>query len=257
MNTHSSPTQAGAHAEPIDPLVQRLLHYGPMTAAELGVLRDLSAEQTTLRAGQRLVAEGGACSDIFILHAGAIYASTQLKGGARQILRIHHPGDLMNTTTVGWTRVVASLTAMTDAQASHFPRAALRGIFAEHPRLAAMIYGMAVVDNVSLNDRLKSLGRTDGRARIATLLLELNSRQRLNDGDDPDVLELYLTQSEIADAVGMTKVHVNRLLKELTQEGLIEREGRTVRLSGRAALVEACDFVDRYAEMATDWLPEA
>ena len=55
----------------------------------------------------------------------------------------------------------------------------------------------------------------------------------------------------------MTTVHVNRLLKELTQEGLIERDGRTVRLSGRAALVEACDFVDRYAEMATDWLPES
>ena len=257
MNTHSSPIQAGAHAEPVEPLVQRLLHYGPLSAGELGVLRDLCAEPSALRAGERLVVEGGACSDLFVLHAGAVYSSTQLKGGARQILRLHHPGDLMNTTTVGWTRVAASLTAVTDAQASRFPRAALRSIFAEQPRLAAMIYGMSVVDSVSLNDRLKSLGRTDGRARIATLLLELNSRQRLNDGDEPDVLELYLTQSEIADAVGMTKVHVNRLLKELTQEGLIERDGRTVRLSGRAALVEACDFVDRYAEMATDWLPEA
>ena len=55
----------------------------------------------------------------------------------------------------------------------------------------------------------------------------------------------------------MTKVHVNRLLKELTTEGLIERDGRTVRLSGRAALVSASDFVDRYVDMATDWLPDA
>ena len=257
MNTHSFPVQADGHAQPVEPLMQRLMSYGPLSGGELGLLRDLSSDRRRLKAGERLVVEGSACSDMFILQRGACHASAMLKGGARQILRIHHQGDLMNTTTVGWTRVAASVTALTDAEVSQFPRTALRTVFAEHPRLAAMLYGVAVVDNVSLNDRLKSLGRTDGRARIATLLLELNSRQRLNDGADPDLVDLYLTQSEIADAVGMTKVHVNRLLKELTTEGLIERDGRTVRLSGRAALVSASDFVDRYVDMATDWLPDA
>ena len=254
MNTHSP--QVDVQAADVEPLVRRLLHHGPLSSAEIALLGDMAADRRRLKPGERLVVEGGACADMFILQSGACHASAMLKGGARQILRIHHQGDLMNTTAVGWTRVAASLTALTDAEVSRFPRTMLGRVFAEQPRLAAMLYGVAVVDNVSLNDRLKSLGRTDGRARIATLLLELNSRQRLNDGDDPDLVELYLTQSEIADAVGMTKVHVNRLLKELTQEGLIARDGRIVRLTGREALVAASDFVDRYAEMATDWLPE-
>lgn len=242
-------------ADTSDPLLLRLLQYGPFTGEELGVLARLSSDRLRLEAGAQLVREGGDSTDVFILQSGAMHASAVLPGGARQILRIHHPGDLMNTACVGWSRVTATLTAGTAAEVSRFPRSELAALFGRHPRVAAMLYGVVVVDSISLNDRLKSLGRTDGRARIATLLLELNSRQKLNDGDEPDVVQLFLTQNDIADAVGMTKVHVNRLLRELTDEGLIAREGRRVRLADKSALVAACDFVDRYAEMATDWLP--
>ena len=252
MNTHSPQVETATDPHP---LVTRLLRYTPLTGAELSILHALGAETRTLRAGELFVAEGSAEPNVFVLQAGAVFSALTLKGGARQILRIHHPGDLMNTTSVAWTRAAASLTAATPARIAPFPRVRLGEIFSTAPRVAAMLYGMSVVDNVSLNDRLASLGRTDGRARIATLLLELNARQRVNDRDQSDVIDLFLTQNEIADAVGMTKVHVNRLLRELTEEGLIERQGRRVRLARRDALVAACDFVDRYESMATDWWP--
>ena len=133
-----------------------------------------------------------------MLQSGWCYASTLLDGGARQILRIHHPGDVVNVSCLAWSRVAATVTAATEAEVSPFPRKALADIFSHHPRLAALLFGISTVENVALSDRLKSLGRTDGRARIATLLLELLSRQQLTDGERPNTLDLFLSQAEIA-----------------------------------------------------------
>ena len=138
---------------------------------------------------------------------------------------------------------------------SVFKRHALATIFDGQPRLAALLFGVSTMENVAMSDRLKSLGRTDGRARIATLLLEILARQQITDGEAPDTLTLFLSQAEIADAVGLTKVHVNRLLREMTETGLIERDGRIVRVPDKEALVRISGFVDRHAELATDWFP--
>ena len=240
---------------PHHPLLKRLSHYVNLTEAEAAVVRGLEQERRRLKAGERLVVEARSSNEMFVLQTGCLFASTLLEGGARQILRIHHPGDLVNVSCIAWSRVAATITAATGAEVAAFPRSALATIFGEQPRLAALLFGISTMDNVALSDRLKSLGRTDGRARISTLLLELLSRQRITDGLEPDTLELFLSQAEIADAVGLTKVHVNRLLRELTETGLIEREGRHVHIPDKDALVRISGFVDRQADLATDWYP--
>ncbi len=240
-----------------DPLLDRLSHYLELLPGERGVLEALQSDRRRVKAGEQVVVETFNSDDLFVLQSGWLYASTLLEGGARQILRIHHPGDIVNVSCLGWSRVAATITAATDAEVSSFPRRALSGIFVDYPRLAALLFGVSTIENVSLCDRLKSLGRTDGRARIATLLLELLSRQRLNDGETPNTLDLFLSQSEIADAVGLTKVHVNRLLREMTETGLIRREGRHVEVPDLDALVRIGGFVDRHADLATDWFPAA
>ena len=240
-----------------DPLFRRLSHYVELTPAETAVVQSLQAQRRRLKPGERVVVEARDSRELFVLQSGWCYASNLLDGGARQILRIHHPGDIVNMSCVAWSRVAATVTAATEAEVSPFPRVALADIFKNHPRLAALLFGVSTVENVALCDRLKSLGRTDGRARIATLLLELLSRQQLTDGERPNTLDLFLSQAEIADAVGLTKVHVNRLLKEMTETGLIRRDGRHVEVPDMAALVRITGFVDRHAELATDWFPAA
>ena len=240
-----------------DPLLHRLSHYLELTPEERGAIRSLQTQRRRLKAGERVVVEARDSQELFVLQSGWCYASTLLDGGARQILRIHHPGDIVNTSCLAWSRVAATVTAATEAEVSPFPRKALGEIFTRQPRLAALLFGVSTVENVALSDRLKSLGRTDGRARIATLLLELLSRQQLNDPRRADSLDLFLSQAEIADAVGLTKVHVNRLLKEMTETGLIHRDGRHLDVPDKDALVRISGFVDRHADLATDWLPAA
>lgn len=237
------------------PLLRRAAHFVQLSQAERRVLAELGADRRRVAAGESLVEEGEPSDQLFILQAGRMLCSTLLAAGERQILRLHHPGDLMNITCLTWSRTSASVAAMIDSEVSAFPRSALTDVFVHTPRLAALFYGLSIVDNVVLADRLKMLGRTDGRGRVAGLLLELLSRQRLTDPDGEDTVELYLTQSQIADAVGITKVHVNRLLRELAADGLIERDGRRVHLRDPDALVALSAFVDRHAELETDWYP--
>lgn len=239
-----------------NPLVDRLNHYVELTAAERIALAALQAERRKVKAGEQVVVEARESDEMFVLQSGWLYASSVLEGGARQILRIHHPGDIVNVSCLAWSRVAATITSATAAVVSPFRRKALCDIFAHHPRLAALLFGVSTMENVALSDRLTSLGRTDGRARIATLLLELLSRRDLTeDTQGPDGLDLFLSQSEIADAVGLTKVHVNRLLREMTETGLIRREGRHVDIPDKAALIAISGFVNRHAELATDWYP--
>jgi len=243
------------HLDEADPLADRLNRYVGLTQEERSALRSLAGEQVYIKAGRNLVVEARNSDRMFVLRSGWLHASNVLKGGARQILRIHQPGDLVNTSCLAWSRVVATITAVTDAEVWPFPRERLTAIFAGYPRLAALLYGISIAENVALCDRLKSLGRTDAEARLANLLLELLSRQRLTIPACTDTLTLFLTQNDIADAVGLTKVHVNRVLKKMTEQGLIERSGRQVRIPDIAKLSDLSGFIDRHAEVATEWFP--
>jgi hypothetical protein len=95
----------------------------------------------------------------------------------------------------------------------------------------------------------------NGMTRIATLLLDIRSRLRIVDGVDGSVFELPLTQQDLGDSVGLTKAHVNRSLKALQATGLIEREGKIIRITDVNALADLVGFQDRHAHVATDWLP--
>ena len=104
-------------------------------------------------------------------------------------------------------------------------------LIAEHPRLGALILGLTVADRVALADRLASIGRTSARARVGSLICEIFARmRRLGAADEGDGIQLPLTQEDIGDATGLTAVHVNRMMRALVEDGIIERNGGQIRL---------------------------
>jgi CRP-like cAMP-binding protein len=239
-----------------DPFEQRLSHYVALTDSERASLASITGRRRTLKAGQVLVEEGQPSDEMYVLRRGWVNSSMTLGDGGRQIVRFFTSGDLINGTCLAWTRTAATLTAATEAEVSPLPRRALTTLFETQPRLAALLHGLVTVETVVLSDRVASLGRTDGRARIATLLLELWSRQRVVDREVDTSFELFLSQVQIADIVGLTKIHVNRLLKEMEGDGLISRSGRRqLTLVDPKRLAALTGFVDRHADLATDWLP--
>lgn len=237
-------------------LVGKLEHYVVLTPDERAAIDWLERSRRRFNAGDVLVEEGEPTDRFWVVRQGWLHCSSRLPSGDRQILRLHFPGDVMNTSNVAWAAVSATITAATSCVVSDFPRAGLGRIFGRHPRLAALFYALSSVENVVLADRLGSLGREDGLARVSRLLLEILSRLRITEPGLDRSFELDLTQTDIGDAVGLTKVHVNRTLREMDERGLIARSGRTVTILDERAMTVLCEFKDRHREIATDWLPQ-
>lgn len=236
-------------------LAAKLSRYLELTASERAVLAHLELHEKRLRGGDVLSREQEPSDLLWIVRGGWLQSSARLPTGERQILRFHYKGDLIGLSSIAWAETAETLTAVSDCTVSPFPRRLLGQAFVGEPRLAAMLYAVAAAEAVVMSDRLQSIGRSDARARLSAILLGILCRLRHADPRVTDSFHLPLTQTELGDAAGLTKVHVNRTLRDMEADGLIAREGRTVRLLDERTMIAASGFKDRLEHIATDWLP--
>lgn len=227
-----------------------------LTDGERGALEKLEERQRPLRRGAVLLRENEACNELFVLRKGLMMSYVLLDDGSRQILRFLFPGDMLGVSSAIYREAPETLAALSDCVVSPFDRAALAEIMREHPRLSALILVYSQIERVALTDRLAALGRTSAKARVAALLLELRNRLRATDRSIANVFALGLTQEEVGDATGLTAVHVNRMLRQLAEDGLITRGSGRVTLEDEHALARAANYVNRYEGLDLSWLPQ-
>ena len=180
-------------------------------------------EVARVRTGIRLVRAGEAIRDsVFTLYAGWAFTWTATSEGRRQILDFHLPGDLVERTEDG-----AEVEALTDASFCILSRERLCEFMGRDPGLALSYAEGLTRDRARLRQRLTSLGRRDAVGRVAHLLLEVLGRIQRRGGGDAKGAPVPLKQAHIADALGLSTVHINRVLQGLRRQGLIRlAEGR-------------------------------
>lgn len=236
---------------------KRLSDFVSLSERERAALHALQERERHVRRGTVVFRENDRNCDIFIVERGMLMSYVVLNDGSRQILRFLFPGDLAGVSTLIYRNCPETIEAIGDATICPFERASFAALFEQHPRLAALILGINQIERVALTDRLAGLGRTTAKARVAAILLDLRARMRRVDGNVGDTITLGLTQEELGDATGLTAVHVNRMLRQLEDEGLIAREGGRVTFKNEAALVRGSDYTDRYDNLDLSWLPPA
>ncbi|WP_228242606.1 Crp/Fnr family transcriptional regulator [Porphyrobacter sp. GA68] len=237
-------------------LEHKLGYHLPLTYAERDALRWLERREKHYRAGSVVVEEGQASDCLHVVASGWLHGSVRLPDNGRQILRFYFVGDLTATFSIAWGFTAATLTAVSDCTLYEVPREALGRLFREHPRLGALLFAVSAAEQVALSDRLTSVGRTDAITRIGTLLLQIRTQLAIVDGPSGSSFELPLTLQDLGDAIGLTKTHVGRTLRALEGDGLIEREGKVIRIVDVAALTTKVGYKDRESHVATDWLPD-
>lgn len=233
-----------------------LSEFVVLSAGERTALEKLEERQRHVRRGAVLQRENESCNELFVLRRGLMMSYVLLADGSRQILRFMFPGDMLGVSSVIYREAPETLAALSDCVVSPFDRASLSEMMVEHPRLSAMILVYSQIERVALTDRLAALGRTSAKARVAALLLELRNRLRATDKSIENAFALGLTQEEIGDATGLTAVHVNRMLRQLDEDGLIGREAGRVTIRDERALARAANYVNRYEGLELGWLPK-
>lgn len=237
--------------------VVRLNRYLQLTPSEMKAIAELERDPKEYAAGSVLWQEGDDVSELLIVHHGWALSETRPPNGKRQILRFHFSGDLIGASGIAFRDAASSIVAATNMVVCRFPRKALGETFIEHPRLAALFFSMSQLESIDLADRLRAIGRSEGKARLANLFLSIAARMRAVSGESNPVVRIPLTQSDLGDAVGLTQVHVNRLIRQMTEEKLITRNRSTVTLLDEARLTELAGFVDRFSAIDASWFPAA
>jgi CRP/FNR family transcriptional regulator, anaerobic regulatory protein len=237
-------------------LAERLSQHVRLSAGEQQALGRLEEQDRHSRRGAIVISESEAPRELFIVRKGWLHSSVVLGNGSRQIMRFHFQGDILGLPLLAFPDSPETVTAVTDVTLCPFSRERLAALMGDHPRLAALILALTIAERVSLADRLASIGRTSARARVSSLLCDIFRRLRILGLAEDGAVQLPLTQEDIGDATGLTAVHVNRMMRGLAEDGIIERCAGQYRVLDEARLCVEANFVDRTA-LETSWLPKA
>jgi len=225
-----------------------------LSAAERTALTGLEGRTRSLRRGAMLLRENDRTADLFVVCSGMMMSYVLLDDGSRQILRFLFPGDMTGASALAYATSPESVTAIGESVVSLIDRAQIAEVMARHPRLALAMTAIDQAERAAMTDRLAGLGRTSAQARIAAVLLDIRDRLRRSGEAVEHGFALPLTQEEIGDACGLTAVHVNRMLRQLEDGGLIARTGGRVVLTDEARLARTANYVDRLARVDLSWL---
>lgn len=232
----------------LSPLTRKLSAFVALSEAELAVLARLHRRRRTFVAGRDIVHQGQSEQTAYILSTGWVCSYKIQADGTRQIVDFQVPGDFLGLRSVLLRTSDHSFEPVVDIEAAEVLTKDLLDAFAETPRLATAILWAASRDEAMVVEHLVGIGRRDADARIAHFLLELGSRLMLVGLGSKAGFECPLTQYHLADALGLSAVHVNRVLRQLRETGLVTfREGH-VTFHDLDRLVDLAEFDPAYLD---------
>jgi CRP/FNR family transcriptional regulator len=184
----------------------------------------------TVAAGDQACVRNQASEYAFVLCSGWAFRFFQLSDGRRQILNFLLPGDLFSASSVFQERPHFSVMALTDIQISGLRRAELQARLATNLDILTALANSCVAETKAADEMLTSLGQRSAEERIAHLFLQLMQRIAAQSVTREQRYRLPLRQQHIADAVGLTPVHVNRVLGQLRDRGIVELSDGTLQI---------------------------
>jgi CRP-like cAMP-binding protein len=227
---------------PSDVLARKLRRFMNFTGEELRVLHRLDEPRRKVEAHTELTVEGQERQDCYILLEGWAACYKLLPDGKRQIINFSIPGDFLGLRSFLLRTADHSVVTLTQAWVSQFEQQRILEILEMLPRLGAAILWALSREEAIVVEHLVNIGRRKATGRVAHLLLELGERLRLvglgNDGG----YACPLTQEELADAVGLTPIHINRVLRQLRERGLATLSQRQLVIHDLAGLQELAEF---------------
>jgi len=236
--------QRGAErqGESLDKFVRRMQHYVNVSDDDLNVLCSLKHSVQTFSSGQTIVSLNEPVEKLYVMEAGWSLRARYLEDGRRQIINFQLPGDYFDLMSLVGARSDHTVSAATDVRMRVFQGRDFLNAIQQSPRLAAAFWWVTVQEETILRQQIVRIGRMSARERIANFILELNRRQNIADGDRDDFVPLPVPQAFLADALGLSVVHISRSLTTLKAKNLLRTSRRGIEIIDREGLMELAEY---------------
>jgi CRP-like cAMP-binding protein len=231
------------------PFIEKIEVRDSFSAEEKAALRALPQKLIRTAARTSLVTEGERPTHACMVQEGIVYRSKVAASGRRQIISFHVPGDMVDLHTVLFKVADHTIETVRSAAIVLVPHEAILKAAADHPALGRAFWYDTLLDASIQREALLNVGRRDARSRTAHLFCELAVRLKRVGLVNGGSFELPLTQTDLADALGVTPIHTNRVLAKFRAEGLIAYSGRSVTIPDWKALVAIGEFDATYLHL--------
>lgn len=228
------------------PMVRQLSVREELSDADRDALYALPFSIRKVQAGQYLVWDGDKPQHTCLLISGFAYRHKLAGNGGRQIVSIHMRGDIVDLQNSLLGTADHNVQMLTYGEIAMIPVEAMREIAFNHPSVGMAMWYETLVEGSIFREWVLNVGRRDARTRIAHLLCELALRMEGAGLGEHIHYELPITQEQLADAVALTPVHVNRTLMKLEGDGLIARNRRMITVVDWKTMMTEADFEPRY-----------
>jgi len=234
----------------LDPMVRKLEYRQKFDDADRAALLALPFTVKTVEPSHYVVREFDRATHSCLLLSGFAIRHKIVAGGARQILSIHMKGEMVDLQNSLLGTADHSVQMLTVGKVAMIPRADIERVAFQRPAVGRAMWVDTLVDASIFREWIANVGRRDARTRIAHLLCEFALRLKVAGLGEQTNYEMPMTQEQLGDATGLTSVHINRTLKALEGERLIERANpRSITIGDWRKLAEAGDFNSAYLHL--------
>jgi CRP-like cAMP-binding protein len=235
---------------PLQPLLRKLRYWAKLDEADEQALLALPHEIREIQPQHYIVRERDRPTHSCVMLSGYSFRHKLVGTGLRQIVSIHMKGDLVDLQNSLLGIADHSVQTLVRSHVAMIPRDAVRELAFDRPQIGFAMWRDTLVDGSIFREWVVNVGRRDARTRLAHLLCEFALRLKVAGLGEQTNYELPMTQEQLADALGLTSVHVNRTIKMLEKDGLISRSTtRSIQIGDWKKLAAAGDFDSTYLHL--------
>jgi CRP-like cAMP-binding protein len=230
----------------INAFVRKLSGLADLAEDDVATLIASTSQVRQFAARRDLIREGDRPGPVFVVLSGWACRYKILPSGSRQVTSFMLPGDSCDLHIGILDEMDHSIQTITKASIATIPRTVMEDMLDRSPAIGRALYAAQLIDEATLRAWIVSMGRRSSVERVAHLMCELYLRLQGLTGMVSASVELPVSQLLLADALGMTPVHINRVLRGLREAGVMEISRRSLRITDPAGLVQVAGFDENY-----------
>jgi CRP-like cAMP-binding protein len=235
-----------------NPMIRKLESIFTLTDDERHALQTLPMQVVAIRTDQAIVREGDSPSRSCLILSGFACVYKMTAHGKRQIVSFTIAGDIPDLQSLHLKVIDNGISTISPCSVGFITHDDLRAICERYPRITAAFWRETLIDAAIFREWVLNVGRPEAYTRMAHVFCELLVRLRAVGLVEDHACDLPITQGEFADAIGVTPVHVNRVLQAMRADGLIELKGDRLTVYDWDKLEQAGEFDPTYLHLKSN-----